>query len=371
MRFLYIPLLGCLVTSLFFSMEVFCDDLVTEFSQKVNQPFGGSQAPDEARLAGIAKGKAEVLERAGTYMESYTLVQDFVLEKDETLALTAGVLKTEVVSQENYATEDGFGMILDLHVVVDKSLLEKRLMQIRNDQAILRKYKELQSREAELLERIKKLEAKTGDAHLKGSSSFATADEYSSAIQALPAVGLNRKALELWEKGRFNNPTEALSLLDRAIALEPANSMTINNRGVALYQLGRRKEALDSFNQAVLLTPDYGDAYNNRGVIFMDQQDYKDAEREFTQVIELAPMRVDAYINRGVARKNLWHHHLALEDFKRALLIDPGQNGQRGTQESASLDFNELERICDKAQRACSLGLCQAFDYLKNKDLCK
>lgn len=344
---------------------------MTNFLQKVNQPFGGSQSPDEARMAGIAKGKAEALELAGTYLESFTLVEDFILQKDETLAITAGVLKTEVISQENYATDNGFGMVLLLQVDIDKSLLEKRLEQIKSDQALLRKYTELQAREAALLAQIKKLEAMTGSAHTDSDPAIIEVDEYRSAIQALPAVGLNRKALELWGAGRFTSPEKALDLLNTALSLDPHNSLTMNNRGVALYQLGRRQEALAAFDQAIFLAPDYGDAYNNRGVLYMAQQNYPAAEMEFTRVIELAPMRVDAYINRGVARKNLWKHHLALDDYKTALTIDSKAASQQKVEGSASLDFNELARICDKAQRACRLNLCRAFEYLKKQDLCQ
>jgi tetratricopeptide (TPR) repeat protein len=262
-------------------------------------------------------------------------------------------------------------MILELQVIVDKSLLEKRLEQIQTDQALLRKYTELQAREEVLLSRIKKLEAITGDDHSESTPTVNEVDEYRSAIQALPALGLNRKALALWGAGRFTNPEEALGLLDTALSLDPQNSLTINNRGVALYQLGRRQEALATFDQAIALAPDYSDAFSNRGVLYMAQQNYQAAEMEFTRVIELAPMRVDAYINRGVARKNLWKHHLALEDFKTALTIDPKATSPQSTHDSASLDFNELARICDKAQRACRLNLCRALEYLKTQDLCQ
>ena len=45
---------------------------------------------------------------AGTYIESTTVVKNTQVEKDEILALTAGVLKAEVVSQKNYATRRRF-----------------------------------------------------------------------------------------------------------------------------------------------------------------------------------------------------------------------------------------------------------------------
>ncbi len=42
----------------------------------VQQPFGGSQSPDDARTAGIARAKCEALARFGTYIESSNCGQE-------------------------------------------------------------------------------------------------------------------------------------------------------------------------------------------------------------------------------------------------------------------------------------------------------
>ena len=358
-----------LMTGLFVSDRLQASPVVEEFVQNIDQPFGGSQSPDEARIAAIAKGKAEALERTGTYFESYSLVENFVLEKDESLALTAGVLNTEVISQENYATQLGFGMRLTLKISVDTSILENRFEQIKTDRALLRKYKELQSREAALLARIKELEANTAAAESQ-QERFAMDKRYRTAVQALPAVELNRQALTYWVDGRFSDPEAAIALLDQALQLDPDNTLTINNRGVALFQLGRRGEALEAFNRAIRHTPEYGDGYSNRGILEMAQQAYLEAETDFSRVIELSPMRVDAYINRAVARKNLWKFEQALDDFQRVLALDPAAVIKQSDAGSVSLDFNELSRICDKASRACTLGLCRGLEDLQEKKLC-
>ena len=346
------------------------DEPLTDFIQKVDQPFSGSQSPDEARIAGIAKGKAEALERAGTYIESYSLVKNFVLEKDESLALTAGILTTEVISQENYATTTGFGIRLTLKVSIDKSIVSKRLKQIKTDQSLMRKYKELQVREATLLARIKALESKTASQSQTYITPLGEAQTYRKTVQALPAVELNRKALTLWQDGRFSDPEAALTILNEAYKLDPQNPLTMNNRGVVLFLVGKRQDALTAFAQAIHLNPNYSDAYSNRGITLMAEQNYKGAQIAFSQVIELNPMRVDAYINRAVARKNLWQFDLALEDYQRVLAIDPERASRQDALDSANLDFKELDRICDKAQRACQLGLCRGLNDLRQQKLC-
>jgi len=82
------------------------------FTHTVNQPFGGSQSPDDARIAAMTKAKREVLEKAGTYLETLTVIKNHEVEKDEILALAAAILKAEIVSQKNYAKENAIGIII-------------------------------------------------------------------------------------------------------------------------------------------------------------------------------------------------------------------------------------------------------------------
>jgi len=131
---------------------------IETFTKVVSQPFGGSQSPDDARFAAIAKAKREILEEAGTYMESLTVVRNFAVEKDEILALAAGVLKTEIVSQKNYTTGDAFGITIVAKVVVDTNILEERIKKLLQDRTLLEKYRKIQQREKELLTKIAKLQ---------------------------------------------------------------------------------------------------------------------------------------------------------------------------------------------------------------------
>ncbi|MDP2852393.1 MAG: hypothetical protein Q8O23_03195, partial [Gallionella sp.] len=133
------------------------------FTHVVNQPFAGSQSPDDAKIAAVAKGKTEVLEKAGTYLESLTVVEDFILTKDQSIALASGILTVDILSQKNYATDEGFGLILELKIDVDNSVMNNRVRQIQEDRILIDKYSELKKREKELLERIEKLQKQSKD----------------------------------------------------------------------------------------------------------------------------------------------------------------------------------------------------------------
>ncbi|MBU4371350.1 MAG: hypothetical protein KKD68_05600, partial [Proteobacteria bacterium] len=83
-------LIAFLIVSLLYPFSAFGE--IQIITHTVKQPFGGSQSPDDARIAAVAKAKREALELAGTYVESTTVVKNAQVEKDEILALTAGVL---------------------------------------------------------------------------------------------------------------------------------------------------------------------------------------------------------------------------------------------------------------------------------------
>ncbi|MDP3283836.1 MAG: hypothetical protein Q8M56_05360, partial [Desulfobacterales bacterium] len=113
------------------------------FTHVVNQPFAGNQSPDDAKVAAVAKGKTEVLEKARTYLESLTVVEDFTLTKDQSIALASGILNVDILSQKNYATDEGFGLVLELKVDVDNSIMNNRVKQIQEDRILIDKYSEL------------------------------------------------------------------------------------------------------------------------------------------------------------------------------------------------------------------------------------
>ena len=106
------PRIICIALTLLLIVPSISSAEIKNFTHTVKQPFAGSQSPDDARVAAIHKAKREVLEKAGTYLESMTIVKNSVVEKDEILALAAGVLKAEVVSQENFATKEAFGIVV-------------------------------------------------------------------------------------------------------------------------------------------------------------------------------------------------------------------------------------------------------------------
>ena len=336
----YFVLLFCLV---FFSTIVFAN--IETITSTVKQPFGGSQSPDDARIAAIAKAKREALERAGTYLESLTIVQNNVLEKDEIIALAAGVLKTEVVSQKNYATEDAFGIIIVAKVDVDTSTLEKRVKAFLKDRSLLKKYQESKNREKDLLAKIEELEKQ--NKKLKSSSPQKKRKKIKSQFRKiarkLTATELNNKALALWSYGYYTDVSKAIALLKQAIQIDPEYSEAYNNLGLAYRSNGDYDSAIEYYQKALKfdlkqLGPDHLNIairYNNMGVVFSRKREHDSAIEYYQKAlkINLKQLRPDnpkvatSYNNLGLAYKRKGNYDRALEYYQKALKIDLKQLG--------------------------------------------
>jgi len=338
-RFCFI-LLFCLV---FFSTIAFAT--IETITSTVKQPFGGSQSPDDARIAAIAKAKREALERAGVYLESLTIVQNNVVEKDEIIALAAGVLKTEVVSQKNYATEDAFGIIIVAKVDVDTSTLEKRVKAFLKDRSLVKKYQESKNREKDLLAKIEKLEKQ--NKKLKSSSPQEKRNklklQFEKVTRELTATELNDKALALWSYGYYTDVSKAIALLKQAIQMDPGYSSAYNGLGLAYKSSGDYDRAIEYYQKALKIDlkqrgPDHPDVairYNNLGVAFDRKYEHDRAIEYYQKALKINLKRLGPdhpkvavmYNNIGLSYKHKGNYDKALEYYQKALKIDLKHRG--------------------------------------------
>ena len=248
------------IVAIFLLLTFFCMPAIGEVikvTHSVKQTFGGGQSPDDARIAAMAKAKREALEKAGTYIESLTVVKNSQVEKDEILALAAGVLQAEVISQKNYHTDDAFGIEIVVNVVVDTSVLEERVKKQLQDKTHLKQLQDSQKREKELLRKVAELEEKNKQLMANKQSTENISKEFQQTSQGLTAEDWFRKAFGLWDGEKFTNPEKAIEYLDKAIKLEPDADGAYYNRGLAYYNLGQHQRAIEDYNKAIRLEQDY------------------------------------------------------------------------------------------------------------------
>ena len=129
---------------------------------------------------------------------------------------------------------------------------------------------------------------------------------YDTLLQSDPdnAELLAEKGLVLDNLHRF---TEAETILDRALELNPSSGVAHSALCWCLSNLGRHEEAVTHGNQAVVLMPDEWGAWNNRGLSRIGLHDIEGAVSDFRQAVRCQPGEV-------IARRNLCDALAALDD---------------------------------------------------------
>jgi tetratricopeptide (TPR) repeat protein/tRNA A-37 threonylcarbamoyl transferase component Bud32 len=151
---------------------------------------------------------------------------------------------------------------------------------------------------------------------------------------------------------------EALSLLDRAISLQPMGLLLANchvERGYVFYLEQRSPEALDECRQALAVEPDLAVAHGVRARALLQLGRYEDAIRAFDEyAAKRGSPDADVYRGRGGAHMKLRNYLAAVDDYSRVLEMqaDPQMYADRGwayffadALKPALRDFQEAVRI--------------------------
>ncbi len=368
----------------------------------VKQPFGGSQSPDDARIAAIAKAKREALEMAGTYIESLTVVKDSTVAKDEILALAAGVLKAEVISQENYHTKDSFGIEVVVKVLVDTSLLESRVRKLLRDRTYLDQLNQARKREKQLLDQVARLEDENRRLTAKKESPEKLKKQFREVSRELSAVDWYKQASAQWQltissAHGMSYPSQiaeggrkAVEYLSTAIKLKPDYSEAYALRGDIYSATGREAQAAgdykkviqlekpkDAFgylrrssayaglsnyqkaiqdnDEAIRLQPDNPFLYSKRGLLFVRMKQYKLAVKSFDEAIRRAPDNTLAYHSRGLAYARLGQHQNAVGDYSEAIRLKPDSADLYSSRGGSYASLRIYDRAIDDYSKAISL----------------
>ncbi|MFZ5549400.1 MAG: tetratricopeptide repeat protein [Pseudomonadota bacterium] len=150
---------------------------------------------------------------------------------------------------------------------------------------------------------------------LVGCSAAAVAQQSASGVVgALPAADAGAEVQRLIKDGQH---TQALKLIDEALAKNPKDPQMRFRRGVALSMLDRKSEALAVFQKLVEDHPEMPAPYNNIAVIQGSQGDYEKARQTLERAIRTNPAYATAYQNLGDV-----YAQLASQAYTKALQLD-------------------------------------------------
>jgi len=120
----------------------------------------------------------------------------------------------------------------------------------------------------------------------------------------------------------------ALELYSKVIELEPNNAEAYFLRGIVNFEETDDDLALNDFDKAIELGFDKIDIYYHRGLAYESLVEYENALNDLTIYIESKTNKTEsnlftAYKTRGYCKKDLGDFEGAIEDYSKALEIDP------------------------------------------------
>ncbi len=122
---------------------------------------------------------------------------------------------------------------------------------------------------------------------------------------------------------------EGVSLLRRALAIRPTESVVLNNLGQALRRLGEEAEGLDLLRRAQQIDPADLQLLLNRGLAEFEHGALDEAINLFAQAAQLAPEHSAVHLYSGLAHQQLNQPHHAILAFARAIEADPDSGDAR------------------------------------------
>lgn len=160
------------------------------------------------------------------------------------------------------------------------------------------------------------------DLYYKGKNEDAlTLVEKSLALNAKSSNSWNLKGMILNSMGRYQ---DAVNAYDEAIALKPTSHIAYNNKGNALKNLVRYEEALEAYNKALAINPTYVPAYTNRGNLFSRLGRYDEAVKSLESALSYDPHYSLAWYSLGLVYQKMDRHQDAVVSFDKAIAEDPG-----------------------------------------------
>ncbi len=366
-----IAFISVLIISLF-PTPSFCE--IQTITHTVKQAFGGSQSADDALISAVAKAKREALEMAGVYVEALTIVKDAKVDKDEILAISAGVLKSEIVSQKNYITGEAFGIEVVAKIIVDTSVLESSVKKLLQDRTHLDQLNQARNKEKELLDEVARLGAANQRLMAKKQSTGGLKKQFQDVSQGLKAIDWFNKALALLQNDKFTDPIKAIEYLNESIRLNPNNSLAYFGRGQAYFELNQHQRAIDDYSELMRLAPhnkNLSMAYNNRGIAYANLDQFQSAIKDFDEAIRRRPDSDNYYEHRGTTYLKLGQNQRAIEDFNEAIRLNPKNDGAWNNRGGAYLLQGNYNLGCHDVQKACELGNCKMLEFVKGKGYCR
>lgn len=129
------------------------------------------------------------------------------------------------------------------------------------------------------------------------------------------------------------------------------------------------EKAISLLNKAISIEPRYGEAYVRRGMAFSEQGNDEKAFEDITAGIRYAPT-AEAYAHRGLVLIRSGALNAARKDLEYSLQKAPSQYLAHNYMGVLALSEDNAKAACESFKEGCSKGDCSFLESARKKKIC-
>jgi tetratricopeptide (TPR) repeat protein len=148
----------------------------------------------------------------------------------------------------------------------------------------------------------------------------AAADRYTYLPSLGPFLLVGLSAALLWERVYIKKHD---LMLRKSFILIPLVLILVPLCATTVKQIKIWKDGITLWNTELKLFPDSSVAHKNRGVAQDNIGNYRKAIEDYSKAIKLNPLYAEAYVNRGIVYAKSGRYQEAIENFNMAIMINP------------------------------------------------
>ncbi len=160
---------------------------------------------------------------------------------------------------------------------------------------------------------------------LMGAGNFKDAVPFLDAAIGADAKFVGAYELRATAYTKLGNPRRAAESFSKVIQLQPDRTDILLARAAAYYQSGDPDRSIADLNTVIQREPTTA-AFNLRGNAYRAVKNYDEAVKDFTRAIQrepATPVNIDSFYQRGLVYVILGENRLAMDDFNRAIELNP------------------------------------------------
>ena len=295
--------------------------------------MGDNDSKVDARRIATQEAKRKALELAGTFVASLTEVKEYRLTKDEVTAYTAGIVETEVMSDETRGSLRHPEAYIKIRCKIDTAVLAQQIEKYQENQE-LRDQLQASAKEQESLRKERDALAKQLSAEKDKSKAAETQKRLGTVLSRQENIDATNKfwarlapQMDFYGSAEINNEVKLGDLQDTAVILtktveeNPSNQQARILLASVYEQQSDRPAAEQQLRAALERDPGNPLLRLRLGIVLREQGKLKEALQEFRIIEQKRPYHPQMLFQTGLTYKALNNCRLAAAYMKRFLMF--------------------------------------------------